>query len=96
MQAMRLPCHGPMWDGQDWSTCYQKQVLDKLLPLIALVASLLLLIIQRMSSKKRYAKSNQKIAQLDPASSNIQFQSQVPISQSSKCEESSVNHYALE
>ncbi|UZJ54396.1 hypothetical protein CBS101457_003716 [Exobasidium rhododendri] len=74
MSAIQLPCKGSPWDHQDWSACVRNEVINKLLPLIALIISLLLLIVQRRSFKSRHAASVRQIAQLDPASSNIDVQ----------------------
>jgi hypothetical protein len=76
VQFVSLPCRGPIWDGQDWSTCYRQEVLGKVIPLVILVTSITLLLLQRLSSKRRKAASAQRIAQLDPASSHIQVVSQ--------------------
>lgn len=80
VRFISLPCRGPVWHGQDWSTCYRQEVLGKTIPFVVLVTSFLVLILQRMSSKRRKAASAQRIAQLDPASSHIQVTSQTSTS----------------
>lgn len=78
MAFLHLPCHGPVWDGQDWSKCYREEVLDKAIPLAIVIVSFITLLFQRMSSKRRKAASAQRIAKLDPASSNIQIVKEPP------------------
>jgi hypothetical protein len=78
MSFFHLPCHGPVWDGQDWSRCYREEVLDKAIPLAIVIISFIILLFQRMSSKRRKAASAQRIAKLDPASSHIQIVKKPP------------------
>jgi hypothetical protein len=88
-----------MWHDQDWTTCYREEVLNKSLPLIALVTSLLLVIVQRASSKRRKAKSALRVARLDPDSSTIVapapsvLEGSTTVGKSSRRRQSSINSY---
>lgn len=69
--SLRMSCRGPIWEGQDWSTCYRQEAIGNVLPLVALLISLVIVVIQRLTAGRRHARSARQIAHLDPASSSI-------------------------
>lgn len=65
-------CGGPIWSGDDFSVCFQRDYLQVLLPLIASGISLLYLLIQSIQRTAKL-KQNKDYARLKPSNDPVEI-----------------------
>ncbi|PWZ03754.1 hypothetical protein BCV70DRAFT_204462 [Testicularia cyperi] len=65
-------CAGqPVWNGLDFDSCFQKQILNTTLPLSAVVLSVSLLFLHQLRRKRGLKASAEHVATLDPGASSF-------------------------